>query len=186
MARATALIAGLGLGAGLRAGAVARVTRGGAADGDLVLAAEQRVFERDDRLDPHVLATIGTALAAPTLLRLPAKAPEEVGEHVLKVAQDVAHTGAVDVEPAVPREASVPKAVVSRTFVRIAQDCISFGGFLEFLFRIRIIRIAVRMVLEREFAIRALHLLLGRGASDSEHFVIIALNIAGQNSCSSL
>ena len=91
LAGAPALAAGLGLGARLGAGAVAGVTGGRAADVDLVLAAEQRVAQGNRRFDSHVLAAFGALATAATALRLTAKAPEEIGEHVLEVTQDVAH-----------------------------------------------------------------------------------------------
>src|SRR5579871_838646 len=66
-------------------------------------------------------------------------------------------------------------AIIGGAFLRIAQDAIRFGRFLEILLGRMIVGIAIRMILHR-------HLLIGafeRGrvaiAADAEDFVIIAL-----------
>ncbi len=47
-------------------------------------------------------------------------------------------------------------AVVGGALLRIAQDAVRLGRFLESLFGILIVRIAVRVVFQRQFAVGAL------------------------------
>src|SRR5450432_1579012 len=99
LARAPALAAGLGLAALRRAGPLARLAGCGAADGDLVLAPQQCVFQRDDGFDAYVLTALRAAFApCAAALARPPKPAEKVGEHVLEVTQDVAHAGAADIK----------------------------------------------------------------------------------------
>jgi hypothetical protein len=60
-------------------------------------------------------------------------------------------------------QAGVAEAVVHVTLIRIRENRVRLRGFLEFVFRFLAAGIAVGMVLERELAVRALDLLLGRG-----------------------
>ena len=60
--------------------------------------------------------------------------------------------------------AGVAKAIVAGTLLCIRQHGIRFAAFLEALFRLRIVGIAVRMELQGELAICALDLLIVRGA----------------------
>ena len=62
-------------------------------------------------------------------------------------------------ETAALSERGVTKAIVGRAFVVIHQDIVGFAEFFEFLFRVRIVRIFVRMKFDREFAIGALDFL---------------------------
>ena len=64
-------------------------------------------------------------------------------------------------------------AVIGRTLLGIDQHRISFGNLLELVFRIRIVRIPIRMVLHGEFAVGALDLVLGATPLDSQHLVIV-------------
>ena len=73
------------------------------------------------------------------------------------------------------------KAVVRRAFVGIRQNRVSLAAFFEFFFRVGIVRIAIRMKLQRQLAIGALDLLLVGSAGHPEHFVIVAFYVAGQN-----
>ena len=50
-------------------------------------------------------------------------------------------------------------AVVERALLRVGQDRIGFGNFLEAFFRVRIVRIPVGMVLHGKLAISALQFL---------------------------
>ena len=67
------------------------------------------------------------------------------------------------------------EAVVGGALLRIAQDAISFGGFLEFLLGRGIVRIAVGMIALGELAVSALDLLIAGFPADTQYFVIISL-----------
>ena len=52
---------------------------------------------------------------------------------------------------------------------------IRLGRFLEFLLRELVARVAIRVKLHRQLAIRALDLAVGRGPGDLEDLVVVAL-----------
>jgi hypothetical protein len=66
------------------------------------------------------------------------------------------------------------EAVVGRAFVGVHQDVIGFAQLFKFIFGVCIVRVFVRVKLDRELAVGALHFLLGCGPGDSQDFVIIA------------
>ena len=70
-------------------------------------------------------------------------------------------------------------AVIGRALVAIAQYLVGFARFFELLFRSVIPRIAIRMKLEREFAIRALQFLVAGVPRYSQHLVIICFTHSG-------
>ena len=86
---------------------------------------------------------------------------EEVAQYVIEVAE----SGSVEVESA----SSVfytaeTELVVSCLLVRVAEDCVCLGCFLEvlfgrFLFLIRAVYPAVRMPFERGLSVRALDII---------------------------
>ena len=57
--------------------------------------------------------------------------------------------------------ARMSEPVILSAFLRITEHGIRFGRFLEALFSLMVSWIAVRMVLQREFAISALDFLIG-------------------------
>ena len=78
--------------------------------------------------------------------------------------------------------------VVARTFVRVGQHRVGLGRFLEFILGLRIALIAIGMMLQREFAIRALDLRVFCVPSDSKNLVVVppthalaTLTMAGRN-----
>ena len=73
-----------------------------------------------------------------------------------------------------PGEPLMAVSVVGGALLGIGKDAVGFGRFLKLLFGGMIARIAVGMILQREFAVGALQFLLPRAAGDAEHFVIIA------------
>ena len=73
------------------------------------------------------------------------------------------------------------EAVVGGPFVSIRQDRVGFAAFFELLFGVGIVRIAIRMKLQRQLAVGALDLLLVGFAGNPKNFVIIAFYVAGQN-----
>jgi hypothetical protein len=71
-------------------------------------------------------------------------------------------------------------AIVHRALVGIRQHRVGFADFLEFLFRVRIVRIAVGMILERQLAVGTLQFNLRAGALNPKHLVVIAFCVCGQ------
>jgi hypothetical protein len=69
----------------------------------------------------------------------------------------------------------VPELVVDRALLRVAQDLVGLLRFLEFMFRIRIVGIAVRVVFHGEAAIGLLDIHLRRVSLQLEERVVILL-----------
>jgi uncharacterized membrane protein len=74
--------------------------------------------------------------------------------------------------------------VVGGALVAIGKHRVGFTALFEFVFRVRIVGIAVGMELERQFAIGALDLLIGGGAGYAQHLIVVAFSVAGQNGLS--
>jgi hypothetical protein len=53
------------------------------------------------------------------------------------------------------------------------EGVVRLGHRLEALFRVRVVRVLIRMVEERQAAVRLLQLRLGRVAANAEHFVVV-------------
>src|SRR5579875_2255724 len=64
--------------------------------------------------------------------------------------------------------------VIRRPLLRVAQNRIGFRRFLKFLFRFFIARIAVWVVLQRKFSVRALERAVIAVARNAQDFVIIS------------
>jgi hypothetical protein len=148
-----------------------------AADIHFLIGAEDRFV----KFEMQVFAQIGSALGA-------AATTSALAEHVTKtenVAEDVAEIledGGIKSgrTRAAAAYASMPEAVIQRSLLAIGEDCVRFRDLLELVFRLRIIRIAVRMIRHRELAVSALDFNLGGRAGDAEDFVKIAFCISGQ------
>ena len=67
------------------------------------------------------------------------------------------------------------KTIVGRPLLRIGQDRVGLGAFLEFLFRVRVARVFIRMMLNRQRAVGPLYLDLGRRTRNAQYFVIVLL-----------
>ena len=79
------------------------------------------------------------------------------------------------------RHARMTKPIVGGAFVGIDQDCVGLRHLSKLVFRIRIVRIPVRMVLHRQLAVRAFNLLLSALALYTQYFVVVAFDITRQN-----
>lgn len=143
----------------------------------------RRAKRRLVEFERYVFAQIGPALRACTTTTAAEdiateKAAENVAEvEVLKDRWIESTTESAGSGP----HTRVPKLVVALALIRVHQDRVRLTAFLESLLRVRIIRIAVRVILEREFAIRALDLGLARGTRHAEYFVIVTFGISGQS-----
>ena len=163
----------LGLRARLGAGRVARRARLGRRHGYLRLLAVEGVFEA------HlvIIAKVGAARGSGTAIAL--LSAEELGEHVAEhVAEDVFRPrvcAAAATAAAIAVEALLAEAVIDRTTLRIAQDLVSLGHFLELGFRVRAPLVAVGMVLHRLLAEGGFENLLISVLRDAENIIIGAL-----------
>src|SRR5262249_37854984 len=124
----------------------------------------------------------------------PAASAEHVAEpeQIAETPEDVLEAGErVRVEAARPHaaHARVAVAIVRRALLRIAQHRVRLGRFLEAFFRLGITGVLVRVVRDRQLAVRGLQLHLGGIAAYAEDFVVVALahpfatfTIAGRSS----
>jgi hypothetical protein len=148
-----------------------------AADIYFLIGAEDRFV----KFEMQVFAQIGSALGA-------AAATSALAEHITKtenVAEDVTEIledGGIESgwTRRAATHASMSEAVVQRSLLAIREDCVRFRDLLKLVFRVRIVRIAVRMIRHRKLAISALDFNLGGRARDTEDFVKIAFRVSGQ------
>src|ERR1700756_1183313 len=111
------------------------------------------LFEFNRLVKPQIAALLRARLS-------PAAATHVEAE---QVAKNIAQVLEVNKRVAALRGAgyaSVPKTVVCRALVGITQHLIRFAALFELLFRVVIARIAVRVILHRQLAIRGLQLLV--------------------------
>jgi hypothetical protein len=171
-----ALRADGGAGAGLGAGALARIAGVLALELDRLLRAARHLGERELDLRLEVVPARGSRRAAPDATTTPARgATEPAAEDLVEHREDVRH---VHVREVVLRvDALVPELVVAAALGFVAEDLVGLGALLELRLRVGLVVpvVAVGVVLHREASVRALDLLLRRGARDAEDLVIISL-----------
>ena len=165
--------------AGRRACAVAGFAGFVTADSDLGVRTENCLLE----FESQVFAKIGATLRART-----AGAAAASGKHVAEaeeLAKDLAEIlEGIRIEAAAGAsgaDSGVAKAVVGGTLVGIGENGVGLSALLELFFRVRVVRVTVGMVRERELAVGALDLHFGRGAGDAENLVVVAFSVTGQN-----
>src|SRR5687768_6872974 len=122
-------------------------------------------------LDLEVVTQVGAPL------RSGAPRPAAKAEDVAEPRENIFETGELRRVEALSRAANprVSKAIVARALVGIAQDGVGLRRFLELFFGLDVALVAIGVEFQRQLAIRALDLLIGRGARDVENLVIIAL-----------
>ncbi len=128
------------------------------------------LFQRDFQ----VVAQVGTAVHLRAAAIAAAAAAEDVAEDV---AEGIAEAAAAKAATAahVRIHAGVTVAVIRLALFRIGQHLIGFLDFLELLFGLFVVRIAVRMVLHRELAISLLDLVFRGVFGQAEDLVKITL-----------
>src|SRR3954453_20147358 len=163
---------GLGLGAGLRAGAGAHLTGDGRRNAHLRGLAAVSLLERD----LHVVAQVGATLAA-TAIAAPAAHPEQVFEDIREGGAEIGAEARALSAPAL-LEGRMAEAVIRRAFLLILEDVVGLVDLLELRLAILAAWIAVRMPLHRQLAIGGLQFAVARGAGHFQQFVIIGLGHA--------
>src|SRR5215469_7465323 len=151
-----------------------------AAHRDLGFGPKDRLLEFQVQILAKVCSTLragaSPATAAAEQIAEAEKFSEDIGE--------ILESAGIKTARARTRRADtgMAKTVVERPFLGIDQDTVGFSTLLELLFGVRIVGVPVWMVLESQLAIRALDLLLAGGAGYTQHLVVIALAVTGQNS----
>src|SRR5688572_10614886 len=142
---------------------------------DLPRGPERRVEEAHGQREAHVLS--------PERARgLPVEPlTEDVAEDVPEVGEDVL-VGAETLEPAVAQTLRA-SCVVELPLLLVRQDLVGLGGLLELPLGLGVVRVLVRVVLERELSIRLLDLLVGGGLAHAEDLVVVLVD-GGAHGCS--
>ena len=144
----------------------------------LLLGAEHRLVKLQVQILAQVGATLGTTPATPALAPKQIPKAEKLAKDVAEILED----GRIKPGSGSRRaaHARVSKAIVKRSLLAIGKNRVRFRKFLELLFRVRIIRIAVGMVRHRQLTVGALDFDLSRRPAHAEYLVIIAFCVGGQ------
>jgi hypothetical protein len=147
---------------------------------DLRFFAEYRFLKSQRQILAQVCASLSASATLASAAKEIAKA-EEIPENVVQVLEcagiDSAHSTA---------DSGVTKAIVSGALVAVGEDGVRLAAFFELFFRVWIVGIAVRMILQRQFAVGALNFLLAGFAGNTQDFVVIAFYFTGQRNNGSL
>ena len=129
----------------------------------------------------QVLAQISPTLSPTTP---PPTAPAKQIANAEKLAEDVPEIlkdSRIKPRPARrTANSSMTKAVIQRALLAVRKNRVSLSQLFELLFSVRIIRIAIRMVSQRQLPVSALDLNLSSRPRDPEHLVIISFCISCQ------
>jgi hypothetical protein len=163
---------------------VARVTSFVPPNFDLLLRSENGLVEFQVEVFAKIGSTLGPAAAPapaaseniPEAKKVPENVPEVLENSGVK-ARRASTTSA---------HACVSEAVIERSFLTVRQNRVRLGDLLELVFRVGIVRIAVRMIGHRQLAVGALDLDIGSRTCNPEDFVVVAFAVVGQKlSCAS-
>ena len=170
LAAAVAGGAGGGSAARFGAGGAATVASFHARRLDLGGHAEDRVLETDLQVVAQIFAALRPVAAAAGPAAEQIAESEEIAQNIAEVRERVG------VEALRRRilQAGMAVAIVGGALLRVAQDAVGFGGLFELLFGIRVVRVAVRMILQRQLAVGGFHLAVVRVPADAEDFVIVS------------
>ena len=163
--------------AGGAAGALAVRTLLDAADVDLLLAAERRLFKGDVQAHAQVFAparaaALGLPAAEAAAENIAEDIPEAAAENVAKAAE-AAETGAAGAAGG-RVERRMAELVILRALVGIGQHLVGLVDLLEALLAFLIARMQVRVVGLGQLAVGFFDLVLGCAFFNTEHFIIIS------------
>jgi len=120
--------------------------------------------------------------ARPTSTAATALVTEEIGEDVLKLAEDVTDAHAGEISRAT-LQAGVPEAVIRRPLLFVAQHRVGLRGLLELDLGVFVALVSIRMEFEGGLSIRALDVFVARILGEPQNFVVISLG--AHRGCSS-
>jgi hypothetical protein len=129
----------------------------------------RRLLQRELQVVAQVCAAEhGRAVAAPATENL----AEDVAEDVAETAHAAGGAGGMRVD------AGMAELVVGGALLPVGQHLVGFLRLLEVLLGLGVVRIAIRMPLHGELAIRALEIGVARVAIDAKNLVVVALRQA--------
>jgi hypothetical protein len=149
---------------------------------DLCFGSKDRFFEFQADVFSQIGSPLRAAATAPssttttTTKKVPK--PEEVAKDIAEILEDA---GIESGSRGGGADTSVTESVVQSTLLLIRQNGVRFAALFELLFRIRVIRIAVGMVLQRQLAICALDLDVRSRAAYAQNFVVITFAVGCRN-----
>ncbi|MNL11727.1 hypothetical protein D3C87_1325730 [compost metagenome] len=148
-------------------------------DVDGLLAAEDRVVERQVQIEAQVGAPLGTAPPARTGA-LGRAAPEEGLEDVAEAAEPLEALEAGPARAEAPLRGGVAELVVALALLGIREDLVGLGELLEALLGPGLL-VDVRVVLARQLAVALLQLVVRGALGNAEDLVVIAFGAHGLN-----
>ena len=113
---------------------------------NLGVQAENRLFETQLQVEADILTALGAAPPPASPAEQVAE-PEKVAEDIAKILEGVRVESTRAARGAL--QSGMAEAIIGRAFLRIAENAVGFGRFLEFFFSVRIVGIAVRVELQR-------------------------------------
>ena len=147
-----------------------------AAHVDFRVRPKNSFFKFQREIFAQISATLRTAAASPPAPAKQIVDPKQVAEDFAEILD-----GSVVAASSSTTEPGVPVTVVGRTLVAVRQDGVGFAAFLEFFFRLRVIRIAIGMILQSELTICALDFLIAGFADNPQNLVVVAFDVTGQD-----
>src|SRR5579859_3824441 len=173
LSTATALLTGLGPATGGRPRSPALGADLSTANLDFRLLAERCFFKLKREIVANVTATLHPSI--PTVAAHVEHFAEEISEDISYVS------GGKTLEARSTRAADsgVSITIVGRALLRVREDLVGFARLLEFLFRLRIIRVAVGMILHRQAPVGSLQLLIVAIARDAKKLVVFDFGHVG-------
>ena len=183
LAAPAAGVAGVEVGALLRAAAGAGLAGIQFGNADLLLAAVRRLVEGDLQIVTQIRAAQRAGGIRPT-----ARAKEIVenaaaallAEDLAKDLKGIVKVVAAPGGPTARVKRAVAVLIVGGALLRIAQGLVGFAEFLELFLGGLVARVFVRVMLHRELAVGLLDFILARATRDAEHLVVISFGHRGQ------
>jgi hypothetical protein len=150
---------------------------------DLRFLAEEGLFEFQRKILTKVSAPLNPAATATTASAEQVTESEKLSENVAKILKD---RGIKACSLSRASKSGVAVAIVYGPLFGIGEHGIGLADFFEFFLSVGVVRIAVRMELEREFAIGALQFLFRDRLGHAENFIVITFCVSRQNESLSL
>ena len=164
-------------GAGFRAGAVAAIAFVGLGDGNFLLGAVGRLFQRELQVVAQIIAALraaGILAAAEKILKDAATAA--AAENFAKDIERIMKTAATTACPGARIKGGVAVLVVGGAFLRVAQDFVGMAEFLEIFLGNLVARVFVRVKFHGLLAVGFFDFVVARVLIDAENFVIVAFS----------
>lgn len=144
--RAVAIGAGFRLGAFLGACAATGLTGRSAADLHLFFHPFHCLTESERGTHARILTALRPPRTTASSEAASSEAAKEIGEHVLEMGEDVAHSRAVEIESAA--RSCMTEAIVFGALIRVGEDRVRLRRLLELRLGVGIVFVPIRMILE--------------------------------------